>query len=286
MLSVDITKQLPDFTLQIRFQIEQDILVLFGHSGCGKTTILRCISGLIKPDSGQIMYDGKTLFDAGQDIFLAPQDRQIGYVFQDYALFPHMSVHKNIWYGAKQHTSHTTQTYERLLNLLKIEHLTKRYPTQLSGGEKQRVALARALMAEPKILLLDEPLSALDNATRQELQSELKEMQKLWGIPFILVTHDPKEAKSMGNQFLFIEQGRQADPPESWLAHDKVSGRNKFPAIVTEIVRGPVMSKVVMKDDGHEFMAVITTDSVDDLDLQPGNPVTAIMKATEMMVQK
>lgn len=284
MLSVDITKQLPNFTLQIRFNVEQNILVLFGPSGCGKTTILRCIAGLLQPESGRISYDGKPLFDGKENIFVPPRDRQVGYMFQDYALFPHMNVQKNIWYGAKRHHSEITHIYEKLLNLLKIEQLTKRYPEHLSGGERQRVALARALMAEPKILLLDEPLSALDNAARLELQSELKEMQKLWGIPFVLVTHDPKEAKVMGDQFLFIERGRQADAPSFW--ENKVSGRNKFPAIVQDIVRGVVMSKVVMKDEEREFMAIITTDAVDELAIEPGDQVTALVKATEMMVQK
>jgi len=284
MLSVDITKQLPHFTLEIRFDVEQNILVLFGPSGCGKTTILRCIAGLLEPEGGRISYDGKTLFDGQANIFVPPRDRHVGYMFQDYALFPHMNVQKNIWYGAKRHNSEITHIYEKLLNLLKIEQLTKRYPEHLSGGERQRVALARALIAEPKILLLDEPLSALDNSARLELQSELKEMQKLWGIPFVLVTHDPKEAKVMGDQFLFIERGRQVEPPSFW--DHKVSGRNKFPAIVQNVVRGEVMSKVVMKDEEREFMAIITTDAVDDLAIQPGDQVTALVKATEMMVQK
>ena len=284
MLSVDITKRLSNFTLQIRFDVEQNILVLFGHSGCGKTTILRCIAGLLRPEAGRVSCDGNILFDAAAKICVPPRDRHVGYMFQDYALFPHMNVQKNIWYGAKQRNSHTNYTYEKLLNLLRIEPLTKRYPEHLSGGERQRVALARALMAEPKILLLDEPLSALDTVVRQELQSELKEMQRLWGIPFVLVTHDPREAKVMGDQFLFIEQGRQTEAPSFW--NNKVSGRNKIPAIVQNIVRGDIMSKVVMKDDEREFVAVITTDAVDDLVLQPGDQVTALVKATEMLVQK
>ena len=284
MLSIDITKQLPNFALQIRFNVERNILVLFGPSGCGKTTILRCIAGLLEPEAGRITADGKILFDSRANIFVPPRDRQVGYMFQDYALFPHMNVQKNIWYGAKQSTSDTKYTYEKLLNLLKIEPLVKRHPEHLSGGERQRVALARALMAEPKILLLDEPLSALDNSARLELQSELKEMQKLWDIPFVLVTHDPKEAKVMGDQFLFIERGHQTEAPSFW--ENKVSGRNKFPATVQTVVRGEVMSKVVMKDEEREFIAIITTDSVDDLAIQPGDQVTALVKATEMMVQK
>lgn len=224
MLSIDITKQLPDFALQIQFDIEQDVLVLFGPSGCGKTTLLRCIAGLLKPDEGKIVNDGQMLFDSTADVFVPSRERQVGYMFQDYALFPHMNVQKNIWYGARRYNAEANHIYDKLLNLLKIEHLTERYIDRLSGGEKQRVALARALMAEPKILLLDEPLSALDNVTRLELQSELKKMQKLWGIPFIVVTHDPKEAETMGDQILFIERGQQVAAPSFWDSQIRMKG--------------------------------------------------------------
>jgi len=286
MLAVNIEKKLADFTLRIQFSIEQDILVLYGHSGCGKTTILRCIAGLLRPDAGRISYNGDILFDGSTNAFVPPQERQVGYMFQDFALFPHIHIQKNIWYGAKRRNADTQHLYEKLLNLLKIEHLTKRYPHSLSGGEKQRVALARSLMAEPKILLLDEPLSALDNATRLELQVELKEMQKLWGIPFVLVTHDPKEAQTMGNRILCLDRGRQVDAPAFLQTRRRVSGRNQFPAIVRKVVRGPIMSQVTMEDSGRQLMAIITTDSVDDLALQPGDEVTALVKATEMMVMK
>ncbi len=211
MLSVEVNKQLPDFTLQVKFAVERDILVLFGPSGCGKTTILRCIAGLLKPDRGRIMYDGQVFYDSETNAFVPPRFRGIGYMFQDYALFPHMNVKKNIWYGAKQSSTQAIEMYYKLMGLLKIEHLEKRYADQLSGGEKQRVALARALMAKPKILMLDEPMSALDNATRFELQSELRTLQEIWKIPFVLVTHDKDEAKTLGHRILFLNKGRQVD---------------------------------------------------------------------------
>ena len=209
MLSVDITKNLPDFSLSIRFSIERDILVLFGPSGCGKTTTLRSIAGLLQPDGGRIVNDGEVFFDAAGKIFIPPRQRRIGYMFQDFALFPHMSVYRNIWYGVRDHDRETRQMYEKLTSLLKIGHLAERSPGQLSGGEKQRVALARALMAQPKILLLDEPLSSLDTETRLEVRNELREMQRIWNIPFILVTHDPDEARFLGDQVLYMQKGRQ-----------------------------------------------------------------------------
>jgi len=216
MLSVDISHELPDFSLQLQFNVERDILVLFGPSGCGKTTTLRSIAGLVKPTAGRIVFNGKVFFDAAAGIFAPPCERQIGYMFQDFALFPHMNVRKNIWYGVKQHCQEAPVMYEKLLGLLKIEHLGQRFVGQLSGGEKQRVALARALMAQPKLLLLDEPLSSLDKETRLELQAELMEMQSLWKIPFVLVTHDPEEAKTMGGQVLFLEKGRQVERDVPW----------------------------------------------------------------------
>ena len=183
-------------------------------SGCGKTTTLRCIAGLLEPDAGRIVFDGQVFHDSSHKIFIPPRDRHIGYMFQDYALFPHMNVQKNIWYGVKHPTTETALMYEKLLSLLKLEHLTQRYADRLSGGEKQRIALARALMANPRLLLLDEPLSSLDLDTRLELQQELKELQKLWKIPFILVTHDPEEALAMGTQVFFIEKGCQVERPD------------------------------------------------------------------------
>jgi molybdate transport system ATP-binding protein len=217
MLTVDIEKKLPEFSLQLKFSVDANTLVLFGPSGCGKTTTLRCIAGLIKPDKGQIVCDGQHFYIGHQGLFIPPRFRRVGYMFQDYALFPHLSVKKNIWYGVKVRNAHTQEIYDKLMELLKMGQLENRYISQLSGGEKQRVALARALMTEPKILLLDEPLSSLDNETRLEVQSELKKMQQLWKIPFIFVTHDTDEARVMGDQFVFMDKGCQVAPPANWV---------------------------------------------------------------------
>lgn len=211
MLLVNVRKKLADYTLQLRFSLQDDIMVLFGHSGCGKSTTLRAIAGLTKPDEGEIRLDNTTFFSSEKKMLMPTQKRRISYMFQDFALFPHMSVKQNIWYGVKTHDEDAIDLYNRLLLLLKIEHLADRPAVHLSGGEKQRVALSRALMAKPKLLLLDEPTSALDNKTRLELQEELQRIHALWRIPFILVTHDMEEAQKLGHQILFIENGRQTD---------------------------------------------------------------------------
>lgn len=214
MLDIAIKKKLPDFVLDMQFSVPNNILVLFGPSGCGKTTTLRCIAGLSKPDEGHITCDERFLFDDQKLIFVPPRDRNIGYMFQEYALFPHMNVQKNILYGVKPGGNDSEGLFEELLSLLKIGHLVERRVTNLSGGEKQRVALARALMAKPQILLLDEPLSALDEQIRVELQNELKNMQQMLNIPFILVTHNWDEAQAMGDQIIFMDQGRQVQKPD------------------------------------------------------------------------
>lgn len=207
MLEVKMKKKLFHYDLDVDFQVDDEILVLFGPSGSGKTTILHSISGLTEPDKGIIRLDGQSFY--GQDVKTVPaQARNIGYLFQDYALFPHMTVDKNIHYGVKKKAEKTDFVVEQLLDVLGIKHLLPKYPHQISGGEKQRVALARALATEPSILLLDEPLSALDKDTRIECQNELIRLHAMWKIPFIIVTHDMNEAEKLGHRIIFLEQGK------------------------------------------------------------------------------
>ena len=217
MVKVKIAKKLTTFELNVDFSINNDILVVVGPSGAGKTTILQCIAGLQTPTTGEIIINNKGIFSSEQKINLPVRKRRIGYVFQDYALFPHMTIEKNVSYGIPKKPKHDTNSanahktlsISEVLGLLKIDHLRKRYPHQISGGEKQRVALARALMTEPELMLLDEPLSALDPETRQILQQELLKVQRKWQIPFILVTHDSKEAELLGDQIMKINNGSQ-----------------------------------------------------------------------------
>lgn len=208
MLKVDFTIKRQDFNMEINFEVgNNDIAVILGPSGCGKTTILRCISGLERPNDGKILQDGKVFFSSGENIFIAPRFRRVGYMFQEYALFPHLSVKDNIMYGVKYPIG-SKNLYTDLIKLLKISSLLERSIDRLSGGERQRVALARALMAEPEVLLLDEPLSAIDGETSRQIQAELKQLHQTWQIPFILVTHNIIEAKVLGTKIFDIENGR------------------------------------------------------------------------------
>ncbi len=210
MLHAAIYKQLPHFPLQVDLQINKQILVLVGPSGAGKTTVLQCIAGLIRPDRGEISIDSRQVFSTACGINLPPRQRQVGYVFQDYALFPHLNILKNVMYGIpKGERKHRQLDADEVMHRLKISHLKHSYPQNISGGEKQRVALARSLMTSPELLLLDEPLSALDFETRACLQKELREVQRVWQIPFVVVTHDLQEAEILGDHIVRIDRGRQ-----------------------------------------------------------------------------
>lgn len=208
MLFVDISKKLAHFQLEVEFKIENEIVVLFGPSGSGKTTILNNISGLSHPDKGRIMLDSVSFFNEREKP-LPIQKRKIGYLFQDYALFPHMTVEKNILYGVPKETRKgLSESLTSLIEELGIRHLLSKYPKQISGGERQRVALARALATEPKLLLLDEPFSALDTQTRLQCHDQLLALHQKWKIPVLLVTHNLEEAKKLGNRILFIQKGK------------------------------------------------------------------------------
>ena len=211
MLMAHFRKKLPTFELEVDISLSHGILALVGPSGAGKTTILQCVAGLQTPSWGEIMINEKIVFSSDHGADIPIRNRRIGYVFQDYALFPHMTVEKNVLYGKPQKGSvpNKVLSISSLLEMLKIEHLRDRYPNQISGGEKQRVALARALMTEPELLLLDEPLSALDQDTRSKVQRELLKLQVQWQIPFIVVTHDLQEAEMLGEQIIKLDQGKQ-----------------------------------------------------------------------------
>ncbi len=212
-LEVAIRKSLPGFTLDVEWSAGDGVAALFGPSGAGKTLTLQCLAGLVRPDAGRIVVDGQVLFDSVAGIDVRPQRRRVGYVFQGYALFPHLTVRGNVGFGLRDRVERRRREDE-VLARLGIEAFAERYPRELSGGQRQRVALGRALATDPALLLLDEPLSALDLPLRQALRDELRGVLTDWGIAAVLVTHDLTEAYRLGDRIVVYEEGRviQAAP--------------------------------------------------------------------------
>ena len=203
----DSNSVVKDFSIKVR---EKSLLTILGPSGCGKSTLLSCIAGIEKPNSGNITLDDRILFDVNLKINIMPEKRNIGFVFQNYALWPHMNVKEHLFFPLKAKKMSKNQMIEKsdkILGLLNLEDKLNSYPYQLSGGEQQRVALGRALIMEPDLLLLDEPLSNLDALLRDRMQYEIKLVQKKLGITTIMVTHDQREAEKMSDEVIVMNNG-------------------------------------------------------------------------------
>jgi len=208
-LAISITKAMLSAegktNLEINTEIQdKELLCLFGHSGAGKTTLLRLLAGLTKPDKGRIVFNETVWFDSEKKINLPPQERNVGYMFQDYALFPNMTVEKNISFGQKEKNK---DEVNKLLELFDLQILRNQHPAKLSGGQKQRVALARALAAKPNVLLLDEPLSALDFDMRLALQHEIRKAHELLNTITIMVSHDLQEVFHLASSVITLKNG-------------------------------------------------------------------------------
>ena len=206
-LSVDIKKKLGNFQLQVQFETETERLALLGVSGCGKSVTLRCIAGIIKPDEGKIALDGTILFDSAAKVNLPPQRRRVGYLFQQYALFPHMTAAQNIAAAVREHAKRK-EIVNRLLRRFQLERAAGLRPGQLSGGQQQRTALARILASEPKALLLDEPFSALDSFLKYQLETELLDTLDRFSGTVLWVSHDQGEVFRNCRRVCVIEGGR------------------------------------------------------------------------------
>ncbi len=209
-LTVDIKKDFGSFNLESSFETDDLITGFLGSSGSGKSMTLKCIAGIVTPDEGRIVLDNTVLFDSSKKINIRPQDRKVGYLFQNYALFPAMTVKKNILCGLIKEKDKTEKQrkYEESIKLLHLEGLENRLPAQLSGGQAQRVALARIIVSEPNLLLLDEPFSALDAFLRKNLQKELMEVLENLGKQAILVTHSAREVRRMCTKLFVMKDGR------------------------------------------------------------------------------
>ena len=249
----NVTKRFDDFVAvaDLNMKIEdRGFVTLLGPSGCGKTTTLRMIAGLETPTSGKILIDGQPVYDSSKGINLPPNKRDIGFLFQNYALWPHMTVYDNISFGLemlKWDKARIRKRVDELLALLRIEQFEKRYPAELSGGQQQRVAIARTLAPSPRVLFMDEPLSNLDAKLRQEMRAELKRLHSDTNSTFVYVTHDQLEAMTLSTRVCLMETGilQQYDPPLT--VYNRPA--NKF---VAGFVGNPTMNFIPAKLTGKE----------------------------------
>lgn len=210
MIYVDIEKKFGKFTLKTKFQFDNEIMGLLGASGSGKSLTLKCIAGIEKPDKGRIILNDRVLFDSEKKINISPKDRKIGYLFQDYALFPNMNVYENIKVGIREGENFDKLIMEKLEEM-RISHLKDKKINEISGGEKQRVALARLLINKPEIILLDEPFSALDDYLKSKIELEVSEVLRNYKIPTILVSHSREEVYRLCNEICVMSNGKSED---------------------------------------------------------------------------
>jgi molybdate transport system ATP-binding protein len=245
MLKIKAQKTLPGFNLNVSLTAENGILAILGPSGSGKTMTLQSVAGLMKPDEGYVEINGRVLFDSENKINLPVQNRKVGFVFQHYALFPHLNVWENIAYGLKgRNREEIKKKVNQLLKNMNIDGLEGRYPRQLSAGQQQRTAIARALAPEPDVLLLDEPFSALDPLLKERLELELLDLQKVFGGSILFVTHDLNEGYKLGSMVAVYHSGSiiQHDTKENVFSHPanrnvaKMTGmRNLIEGVITAI---------------------------------------------------
>jgi molybdate transport system ATP-binding protein len=214
-LSVAIEKKLRadrrEFHLHMTFDSDAEITVLYGTSGAGKTLTLQAIAGLMRPDSGRIAVDDRIMFDSATSIDVPARKRNVGLVFQDYALFPHLTVLQNVAFARKRGWSNRSKLDDEVKVLLAgvhMESFAQAYPSDLSGGQRQRVALARAIASRPRLLLLDEPFSALDSDLRAKLRAELMDIRQRAGIPMLIITHDASDVAAFGGKTVHVDNGR------------------------------------------------------------------------------
>jgi molybdate transport system ATP-binding protein len=268
LLTAQFRKRLPsqgsEFTLEVDFPAAPGFTILFGPSGAGKTTLLDCVAGLTIPNSGRIAVSDRVLFDSAQSINIPVSKRRVGYVLQDLALFPHLTVERNVQYGLAHlpQAERAAQT-STILQAFRIPHLAQRYPREISGGESQRTALARTLVTDPAVLLLDEPLVALDGPTKAKIIDDLRQWNQAHRIPILYVTHSREEVFALGERVIVLDSGRivaQGTPheviaaPQQETVAQLVGFENTFDAVVDSVhpERGTMVCRV--KADGSPVL--------------------------------
>jgi molybdate transport system ATP-binding protein len=282
VIEVALRRVYPGFTLDAAWTADDEVVALFGPSGAGKSLTLQCLAGLVRPEAGRVVVNGRLFDDVSRGIHLPPQARRLGYVFQGYALFPHLSVAENVGFGlrARPREERRRRT-AAVLERLGIADLAARYPRQLSGGQQQRVALGRALAPDPEVLLLDEPLSALDAPLRRQLREDLGRVIREWGKTVVLVTHDLPEAFQLGDRLVVYDGGRvvQAAPKAELLSRPASETVARLIGL-RNIVRGTIVKaapdRVEIAWRGHTVEAV-NAPALPYL-APPGTPIAFVVR--------
>jgi len=287
MIDIDIKKELqsPDGTMILALNevIKQgEFIALYGPSGAGKTSTLELLAGIMKPDEGHIKVNGESWFYNSKSLPI--QDRKIAYMFQDYALFPNMTVEENIQFAAKKNSPKTR--IADLIKQMQLDELADKFPRSLSGGQKQRVALARAMAQEPNILLLDEPLSALDTNTRLSLQNYIKELHQSLGLTTIMISHDISEIIKLADRVIKLDNGKITGigtPVETFMQRE-LSGKFKFTGEVINIQQQGFIYIVTVLIQNNPIKVIAQKTEVEDLEI--GEKVVVASKAFNPIVYK
>ena len=289
MIQIDLNKRLQaaegEMLLKLKINIEKgEFVTLYGASGVGKTSTLRMISGLLNPDAGKIIVNDEVWFDQSKKINLSPQKRKVGYVFQDYALFPHMTVLENLQFA--QTRKDGTKAITSLIELMELGQLQNRKPETLSGGQKQRVALARALVQQPEILLLDEPLAALDTTIRYKLQEYLKQIHSEFKLTTILISHDVSEIVKLADRVICLEDGKiiNQGTPEHVFINQNLSGKFRFTGEVLKVSNEELISIVNVRIHTEVVKVVVQPEEAQNLNV--GDKVLVVSKAFNPLLYK
>ena len=269
-----------DLSIELSAQ-KGEIVTLFGKSGAGKTTLLRLIAGLLKPEGGELLVDSVDWYNHRKGINLKPQQRSTGFVFQDYALFPNMTVKQNL-----QYVEHNSKKVDNLLNIMDLYGLRDRKPQNLSGGQQQRVALARALVKDPQVLLLDEPLAALDLEMRNELQDEILRINKELGVTIVLISHDLAEIFKLSDKVYVIDQGRliNSGTPQQVFTHESFSAKFQFIGEILSMQKSDCIYIVNILIGNNIIKVVVTEGEVKQYKV--GEKVIVGSKAFNPVMQK